>query len=186
MTGSALVKLDLMPRQRTTSYHSHRPQSTADMKAQQADKIREIAHALVSAGFSTLDAQAHALGLCRSTTWTILKCNYKASGLSAKVISRILAVRQSPPVVRAKILEYVEQKASGHYGHSAKIRRKFITALSTKRIEQQAKALKAMFATIPNGSPDTFSAKRLQRRRRAGTSESVEASAKLPRSRKTG
>ena len=124
---------------RNSFYSSRRPESTAGVKGRQSAKIREIADALISEGFRTLDAQAKALGLSRSTTWTILKGNHKSTGLSAKTINRLL-LQRLPPLVRAKILVYVEEKASGRYGHSAKIRRKFITALSTKRIEEARKA----------------------------------------------
>jgi hypothetical protein len=120
---------------RNSFYSSRRPESTAGVKGRQSAKIREIADALISAGFPTLDAQAKILGVCRSTAWTILNTTHKGSGLSAKVISRILAVQQLPPLVRTKVLEYVEEKASGQYGHSARRRRKFITALSTRHIE---------------------------------------------------
>ena len=78
------------------------------MKALQSSKIREIGEALVAAGFRALDEQAEALGLCRSTTWTILKGNYKNSGLSAATLNRILASPQLPPIVRAKIHEYID------------------------------------------------------------------------------
>ena len=123
-----------MPRRRASSHQAPKPQSVGKMKARQSAKIREIADALISAGFPTIDAQAKILGVCRSTAWTILKSTHKGSGLSPKVISRILAVRQLPSHVRTKVLEYVEEKASGHYGHSARLRRKFITALSTRHI----------------------------------------------------
>ena len=109
-----------MPRRRVSSHQAPKPQSVGKMKARQSAKIREIADALISAGFPTIDAQAKILGVGRSTAWTILKSTHKGSGLSAKVISRILAVRQLPPLVRTKVLEYVEEKASGQYGHSAK------------------------------------------------------------------
>jgi DNA invertase Pin-like site-specific DNA recombinase len=56
------------------------------MKARQSAKIRELREALVASGFLTLDEQSKALGLSRSTTWTILKGNHKASGLSAAII----------------------------------------------------------------------------------------------------
>ena len=101
----------------------------ADLKVRQADKIREIAEALAVSGFHTLAAQSRVLGLGRSTTWTILRGNHKSSGLSAKIIGRILSSSNLPPRVRAKVLEYVEDKASGRYGHSARLRRKFISAL---------------------------------------------------------
>jgi hypothetical protein len=79
-----------------------------------SSRLRE---ALVAAGIFALDDQAKALGLGRSTTWTILKGNHKGSGLSAALINRILVAPQLPPLVRAKVLEYVEEKADGRYGH---------------------------------------------------------------------
>src|ERR1700730_14428492 len=71
------------------------PLSIADMKARQAGKIREIGEALMSVGVVTLDAQANALGLPRSTTWTILTAEHKGYGISAKIISRMLNSEQS-------------------------------------------------------------------------------------------
>jgi len=138
--SSALLKFDPMSKKRTHSPQLHRPHSMAEMKARQAIKIREIAEALVSEGFDTLDAQARALGLGRSTAWTILKSNHKGSGLSAKIINRVLANRQLPRLVRARILEYVEDKATGRHGHSVKLRRKFITALSVATRVRSEKA----------------------------------------------
>ena len=49
---------------------------TASMKARQLSKIRELAEAVKSAGFLTLDEQAKALGLSRSTAWTIRRPNH--------------------------------------------------------------------------------------------------------------
>ena len=87
-------------------------------KARQSCKIREIGDTLVSLGFLTLDEQAAALGLSRSTTWTIHKANHKVSGLSAAIINRMLTSPQLPPPARAKILEYVQEKAGGWAGAS--------------------------------------------------------------------
>jgi hypothetical protein len=56
----------------------------AEAKARQSIKIREFGAALRRAGINSLDAQARALGLKRSTAWTILNAGHKASGLSAK------------------------------------------------------------------------------------------------------
>jgi hypothetical protein len=103
------------------------------MKERQSDKIRQLRDGLAAAGFVTLDEQAKALGLCRSTTWTLLKGNHKGSGLSATTIDHILLAPQLPSVVRAKILEYVEEKAAGSYGHSKEQRSRFITRLSASR-----------------------------------------------------
>jgi len=104
------------------------------MKARQSLKIRELGEALTAEGLVTLDEQAIALGLCRSTTWTILKGNHKSSGLSATVINRMLAAPQLPPLVRSKILEYVEDKTAGLYGHSKAQVSRFTARLSVEVI----------------------------------------------------
>jgi hypothetical protein len=108
----------------------------AKPKARQSCAIRELSNALAAAGFATLDKQARVLGLCRSTTWTILKGSHKSSGLSATIINRALAAPHLPALVRAKILEYVGQKAAGRYGHSKTQRRKFIAQLSIEEAEK--------------------------------------------------
>ena len=87
-------------------------------KARQLSKIRELAEAVEAAGFLTLDEQAKILGLPRSTVWTIRRGSHKATGLSASIINRMLAAPTLPPLVRAKILEYVQEKAAGLYGGS--------------------------------------------------------------------
>ena len=55
------------------------------MKARQSIKIKEIKSALIESGYVTLDQQAKALGLARSTTWTIIKGSYKNSGFSMRL-----------------------------------------------------------------------------------------------------
>ena len=75
--------------------------SVAEMKKQQASKIREIGTALIASGYHALDEQADVLELSRTTTWTILKGNHKRSGLSVGTLNRILAARRLPPIVRA-------------------------------------------------------------------------------------
>jgi hypothetical protein len=101
------------------------PTAVAEGKAQQASKIREIKAALLHSGLITLDEQANALGLCRSTTFAILKGDHKASGLSAIIVNRMLSAPKLPPLVRTKILEYVQEKTSGLYGHSNRLIHKF-------------------------------------------------------------
>ena len=96
----------------------------------QAIKIREVGEALVAAGYVTLNTQAEALGLCRSTTWTIMQATHKNSGLSATVINRMLASPRLPPPVRAKLIEYVEEKIAGRYGHGAAQLREFAGRLT--------------------------------------------------------
>jgi hypothetical protein len=88
------------------------------VKARQASKIREIGDALIALGYLALDEQAKALGLARSTAWTILRADHKNSGLSATVINRMLAAPHLPPLVRAIILEYIDERVAGLYGHS--------------------------------------------------------------------
>jgi len=138
VAGRALSNIIVMSKQRISSYLEH--PSLAEMKTRQSVKIREIMNALSSAGFRSLDAQAEVLGLSRSTTWTLRQDNHKTTGLSAKVICRILWQRELPPRVRAIILEYVEEKSSGYYGHTPAVRRKFIATLETCR-QKQAKKL---------------------------------------------
>jgi len=87
-------------------------------KVQQIQKIKQIGEALVAAGVSNLDDQASTLGLCRSTTWSLLKAGHKHSGLSASVVKTILTSPRLPNDVRSKVLEYVEEKISGQYGHA--------------------------------------------------------------------
>jgi hypothetical protein len=107
---------------------------SAKMKRRQSSKIRELAQAVKSAGFLTLDKQAKALGLSRSTAWTIRKASHKASGLSASIINRMLAAPDLPPLARSKILEYVEEKAAGLYGGTRSQRRKFAARLSIEEL----------------------------------------------------
>jgi len=101
------------------------------VKERQSSKIKELSDALVAAGFVSLDDQATALGLSRSTTWTILKAKHKNYGLSAALINRILRRPGLDRYVRAKIIEYVREKASGCYGHNKIQLRRFAERLST-------------------------------------------------------
>jgi len=95
----------------------------------QSQKIAELKDALIREGYRTLNAQAKALGVNRATTWTILKANHKASGLSASVITRMLRAPQLPPSVREKIIEYIEEKSAGKYGHNKRQIERFAAAL---------------------------------------------------------
>lgn len=81
-------------------------------------KLWQIREALVESGFKTLDEQATALGLGRSTTWSILRGKHKNSGLSTAVILRMLARPELPPRVRQRLSEYIEEKVAGLYGDS--------------------------------------------------------------------
>ena len=72
--------------------------------------------ALAAAGVITLDKQAEALGLSRSTAWHLLNGKHKGSGISATVINRMLAASRLPSAVRVTILEYIAEKVAGRYG----------------------------------------------------------------------
>ena len=108
--------------------------TSAKLKDRQSRKIREFKDALVASGFVTLNEQANTLGLCRSSAWSILRGNHKASGLSATTITTLLTTPMLPAAVRARILEYVEEKAAGLYGHGIVQRRRFIDRLATKGV----------------------------------------------------
>ena len=85
-------------------------------RARQCKKIEEICKTLVACGLVALDDQAQALGLCRSTTWTLLRGVHKSSGLSASTVNKILSAPRLPARVRLKVLEYVAEKVAGKYG----------------------------------------------------------------------
>jgi hypothetical protein len=110
------------------------PPHAARLKARQSSKISELTEAVESAGFLTLDEQAKALGLSRSTAWTVRKASHKVSGLSASIINRMLAAPELPALARTKILEYVEEKAAGLYGGSRSQRRKFAARLLIEKL----------------------------------------------------
>jgi hypothetical protein len=101
-----------------------------ELKALQRQKIARFRDALVVAGLETLDQQAKALGLARSTTWTIIRADHKASGLSASIINRILQSPHLPPLARTLMLEYVNEKAAGLYGAKLSQQRRFIARIS--------------------------------------------------------
>jgi hypothetical protein len=72
--------------------------------------IQQVADALVAAGYTSLDAQAKALGLNRSTAWTIIKTKHKLGRLNANTTKRILANPDTPPSVRAVIQKYLVER----------------------------------------------------------------------------
>jgi hypothetical protein len=104
----------------------------------------------VATGLLTLDEQAKALGLARSTAWTIVRANHKNSGLSATTVNRILMSPRLPPLVRATILEYVEQKIAGLYGHGKRQQRKFAARLMVEQ-DERAKCLSRDTLSHVNG-----------------------------------
>jgi hypothetical protein len=133
------------------------PGVVADMKARQLAKIQELGQALIDAGFRTLDEQADALGLARSTAWTILKARHKSSGLSAMIIERMLGSSRLPPRARSAIVEYVEEKAFGLYGGSRRQQQRFAVRLfniiNQSSIFQKAQKASVETARRPGRAP---------------------------------
>jgi len=113
------------------------------MKARQSSKIREIGKALISTGFVSLDAQAKVLGLPRSTAWTIRAAEHKGTGISARIICRMLSSAQLPALARVKIMEYAEEKAAGVYGGTKTQRRRFASKLRFYGLDERPKRMAA-------------------------------------------
>jgi hypothetical protein len=79
-------------------------------------ELQSISEALVSSGYTSLDQQAKALGVGRSTAWTITKNKHKLGRLSAKTINRILINPQTPANVRQVIQQYVAKRCAAIHG----------------------------------------------------------------------
>ena len=76
---------------------------------QNKNRLQDIADALIADGYTSLDAQAKALGVHRSTAWTIIKAKHKLGRLHARTTQRILANPETPPAVRAAMLKYLAE-----------------------------------------------------------------------------
>ena len=76
----------------------------------QGRPIHLIADALIKAGYTSLDEQARALGVSRSTAWTIVKTKHKLGRLNAKTTRCILANPDTPVSVRAIIHSILDRK----------------------------------------------------------------------------
>src|ERR1700716_1963604 len=102
------------------------------LRERQTFRIKEPAETLEAGGFVSLDKKANALGLSRSTTWTILKAKHKNYGLSAAILNRVLRKPNLNSRVRAKIMEYIQEKAAGSYGHNDTQLHRFMRRLGRK------------------------------------------------------
>src|SRR5262249_38499701 len=92
-------------------------------------ELERISQALISSGYTSLDKQAKALGVSRSTAWTITKNKHKLGRLSARTINRILANPQTPASVRQVIQQYVVKRCAGSRG---KQKLRLISSLSVR------------------------------------------------------
>jgi hypothetical protein len=72
--------------------------------------IQHIVGALLAAGYTTLDAQATALGIHRATAWTMIRKKHKLNRLNTNTINRMLTNPELPPRVRAVIEQYVAER----------------------------------------------------------------------------
>jgi len=72
--------------------------------------LRQISDALVACGYTKLDDQAKALGVARSTAWTIVNTKHKLDRLNSKTITRILANSETPVFVRSVIRQYLSER----------------------------------------------------------------------------
>jgi hypothetical protein len=75
-------------------------------------RIQHIADALIASGYTSLDEQARALGINRSTTWTIVKTKHKLDRLSEKTTRCILANPELPAPVRAVMQQYLTERSA--------------------------------------------------------------------------
>jgi len=71
-----------------------------------------IADALIASGYTSLDQQAKALGLSRSTAWTIIHAKHKVDRLSTKVSARMLENPELPPLVRTTLQKYLAERSA--------------------------------------------------------------------------
>src|ERR1700745_3583561 len=113
---------------RAQAYHVFRQPPAASFaraKARQRIKMGEVEAALRRVGLVALDEQAKALGISRTTTWRLFRSDYNGSEPSAVIINRILCAPRLPLPARIKILEYIQERVSGVYGHSESQSRRF-------------------------------------------------------------
>ena len=73
--------------------------------------IQQLREALIVSGYTTLGQQAKALGVSRSTAWTIIKTRHKLGRLNTKTTQRILRNPETPPSVRTVIERYLAEKS---------------------------------------------------------------------------
>ena len=73
--------------------------------------LKDISEALIECGYTKLDKQAKALGVHRSTAWTIVNDKHKLGRLSSKTTNRILENPETPPAVRNVVQQYLDQRS---------------------------------------------------------------------------
>ena len=113
-------------RRKRRAARSAKPLTGSQLRAKkrQTSKLAEIRKALIASGHDTVHKQAFALGVIRSTAWTLLNGD-KRVGPSAKLTRRILASPHLPRSVRHKLKEYIEAKIRGVFGHGEQSRKRW-------------------------------------------------------------
>jgi len=74
--------------------------------------LQDISDALIGCGYTKLDKQAKALGVHRSTAWTIVNDKHKLGRLSSKTTNRILENPETPPAVRNVVQQYLDERSA--------------------------------------------------------------------------
>jgi hypothetical protein len=82
-------------------------------------RLQHISEALITSGYTSLDRQAKALGVHRSTAWTIVNTKHKLDRLSTKTTKRILANPELPPSVRSVMQQYLAERPDALRRHRA-------------------------------------------------------------------
>ena len=88
----------------------------------------------------------------------------KSNGISATVIDRMTASPTLPQPLRAKIIEYVEEKAAGRYGHSRTQRRRFVEKLSDQTSVRVSSAASLHFSPTRTLRQSSWSAPNFRER----------------------
>jgi len=86
------------------------PSSRSRSGGRYTTKIQHIVGALLAGGYTSLDAQAKALGIPRATAWTFIRNKRKLDRLNTNTTNRILANPELPLCVRAVIQQYVAER----------------------------------------------------------------------------
>jgi hypothetical protein len=104
-----------------------KPFSKSVQLREQQRRILEISEVLSRHGHSTVNQQAKILNVPRSTAWTILRPTHKHSGLTVRVLLKMLNSPELPPEARQKVLDYLHEKADGRFGSNRNCQRRFKT-----------------------------------------------------------
>ena len=86
------------------------PMSSSSASRNYAVGLNDISNALIASGYTSLDQQAKALGLNRSTAWTIVKTKHKLGRLNTKTTALILANPETPASVRTVVQQYMAER----------------------------------------------------------------------------